>query len=112
MLKPTIMYDDFAKLDLRVGKVVAASIPAWSQKLIEFTVEFGPEIGQKTVLSGVRAWYQPDEFVGKNYVFVVNLAERKMGQGVSQGMMIMGDQDDKAMPFCVPDDLEPGSKVL
>ena len=99
-MKNTIDYSDFDKLDLRVGKVVAAKAPAWSEKLLEFTVDFGEEIVQKTILSGIRQWYSPEEFVGKNYCFVINLAERKMGEGVSQGMMIMADAEDR--PTAVP----------
>jgi methionyl-tRNA synthetase len=90
-MKPTIQYEDFEKLDIRVGKIVTAIAPEWSNKLLQMTVDFGAEVGQKTVLSGIRKWYQPDELIGKNYAFVVNLAERKMGESVSQGMMIMAD---------------------
>lgn len=110
-MKPTIEYADFDKLDLRVGKIITADAPEWSRKLLQFTVEFGPELGQRTILSGIRQWYEPAEFIGKSYVFVVNLAERKMGEGVSQGMMIMADGVDQPQPFAVPDSLEPGTVV-
>lgn len=110
-MKPTIEYADFDKLDLRVGKIITADAPEWSRKLLQFTVEFGPELGQRTILSGIRQWYEPAEFIGKSYVFVVNLAERKMGEGVSQGMMIMADGADQPQPFAVPDLLEPGTVV-
>jgi methionyl-tRNA synthetase len=110
-MKPTITYDDFDKLDLRVGKIVAAAAPEWSRKLLQFTVDFGPEIGEKTILSGIREWYAPEEFVGKSYVFVVNLAERKMGEGVSQGMMIMADATDKPLPFSITVPVEAGTIV-
>lgn len=110
-MKPTIEYADFEKLDLRVGKILTASAPEWSEKLLEFTVDFGSEIGTRTILSGIKQWYQPDEFVGKHFVFVVNLAERKMGESVSQGMMIMGDGPEKPQPFSVPDEIVPGTVV-
>lgn len=110
-LKPVIEYQDFEKIDLRIGKVIAASSPEWSQKLLEFRVDFGEEIGEKTIFSGIKAWYQPDEFVGKHYVFVVNLAERKMGEGVSQGMMIMSDESQKPVPFAISQEVSPGSVV-
>jgi methionyl-tRNA synthetase len=91
---------------------MAASAPEWSQKLLEFKVDFGSEIGEKTILSGIKQWYQPEEFVGKLYVFVINLAERKMGEGVSQGMMIMGDSPEgKGLPFSLPDELVPGMVI-
>lgn len=111
----TITYDDFAKLDLRVGKVVAATIPAWSKKLIELTVEFGPELGQKTIFSGVQAWYQPADFIDKHFPFIINLAERKMGEGVSQGMMLMADGEVDGQPhpiiFPVPLTATPGTVI-
>ncbi len=110
-MKPTIEYPDFEKVDLRVGQVVAASSPEWSNKLLEFRVDFGAEIGLKTIFSGIKAWYQPEEFVGNHYVFVVNLAERKMGEGVSQGMMIMSDESDKPVPFSIAQTVTAGSIV-
>lgn len=110
-MKPTIQYPDFDKLDLRVGKVTAAVAPEWSQKLLQLTVNFGPEIGERTIMSGVKEWYTPEEFIGNSYVFVVNLAERKMGEGVSQGMMLMGDENGKAVPLPAPANIIPGTIV-
>lgn len=108
-MKPTIEYADFDKLDLRVGKVIAATTPEWSHKLLQFTVDFGPELGEKTILSGVAKWYQPEYFVGNYYCFVVNLAERKMGEGVSQGMMIMADDEVAGpLPFAIQADVKAG----
>jgi methionyl-tRNA synthetase len=103
-MKPTIEYPDFEKLELRVGEVVEAVTPDWSNKLLQFTVDFGPEIGKRTILSGIQKWYSPDQFLNKKYAFVVNLAERKMGQGVSQGMMLMADTqvDGEDRPTLVP----------
>lgn len=91
MMKDTINYQDFDKVDIRVGKVISATDPEWSEKLLELTVDFGQEIGQKTILSGVKKWYTPADFQGNLYPFIINLEERKMGQGVSQGMMLMVD---------------------
>lgn len=88
-MKPTIEYTDFEKLDIRVGKILSATVPEWSEKLIEYKVDFGPEIGEKTILSGIKAWYTPEDLIGKKFTFIVNLAERKMGESVSQGMMLM-----------------------
>lgn len=103
-MKPTIEYTDFEKLDIRVGVITAAEAPEWSQKLMQFTVDFGEEVGTKTVLSGIKKWYQPEEFIGKRYPFIINLAERKMGQGVSQGMMLMADGmiDGEEHPIVAP----------
>lgn len=111
LIKDLIQYPDFEKVDLRIGKVIVASSPEWSQKLLEFKVDFGPKVGERTILSGIKAWYQPEEFVGKTFVFVVNLVERKMGEGVSQGMMIMSDEAEKPVPFAISANVTPGSIV-
>lgn len=110
-IKETIEFPAFAQLDLRVGKVVDAADPEWSQKLLELTVDFGDEIGQRTILAGVKEWYTPADFTGNNYQFVVNLAEKKMGQGVSQGMMLMADTADRPVPIPVDNGVEPGTVI-
>lgn len=111
-MKPIITIDDFKKIELRVGKVVAAEVPEWSEKLIQETVDFGPEIGIKTVFSGMKAWYKPEDFIGKKFVFVVNLAERKMGESVSQGMLLAADGPD-GIPTLIPvyDKVPEGTEV-
>lgn len=90
-MSPTIQFNDFLKVEMRVGQVIAVQAPEWSEKLLEFQVDFGPEIGQRTIFSGVKKWYSEVDFLNKKFPFVVNLAERKMGPGVSQGMMMMVD---------------------
>lgn len=110
-MKPTIEYADFEKLDIRVGTIIAAEAPEWSRKLIQFTVNFGEEIGERTVMSGISAWYAPEEFIGNNYQFIVNLAERKMGEGVSQGMMLMADSEEKPTPILVSNLIPPGTII-
>ncbi len=109
--KETITYEDFSQLDLRVGKVVKATAPEWSEKLLQFSVDFGPEIGQKNILSGVKDYYRPEDFEGNSYLFVLNLAERKMGPSVSQGMMLFVDEPPQAVKFELPAEVEPGSVV-
>jgi len=114
-MKPTIEYPEFEKLDLRVGRILEASVPTWSKKLMEFTVDFGSEIGTKTILSGIQAWYTPEDFIGKRFPFIVNLAERKMGEGVSQGMMIMADgkveDEERPIVFPLPENIEAGTVI-
>lgn len=85
--KPTVTFADWEKLDIRLGTILAASNPEWSNKLIELTVDFGPE-GQKTIFTGLRAWYAPEDFAGKQALFIINLEPRKMGPGVSEGMLV------------------------
>jgi methionyl-tRNA synthetase len=103
------------QLDLRVGEVVAAHAPDWSHKLLEFTVDLGSEYGERTILSGVKEWYRPEDFLGNKYIIVANLEEKKMGEGVSQGMMLMADAEDaeagEPVLIQVPADVPVGSVV-
>lgn len=110
-IKPVIEYADFERCDFRVGKVIQAVAPEWSQKLLQFVVDFGPEVGERTILSGVKQWYEPTEFIGHSYVFLVNVAERKMGEAVSQGMMIMAGAD-RPILIPAPAEIAPGTVVL
>lgn len=111
-MKNTIQYQDFVKLDLRVGKVIKAEAPEWSDKLLKFTVDFGEEVGQRTILAGVKNHYQPDEFEGNKFVFVVNLAPRKMGSAESEGMMLMVENEaGKPVKIDMPDQVQPGDII-
>jgi len=113
-MKPTIEYPDFDKTDLRIGKILECLLPEWSEKLVELKVDFGAEIGQKTIFAGIRKHFQPEQLINKKCVFVVNLAERKMGQGISQGMMLvaveaLADGTEKMALTAVSDDIKEGS---
>lgn len=110
-MKPNISYDDFGKLDIRAGLIVAASAPEWSEKLIRYEVDLGEEIGKRVLFSGIRKWYQPEEMVGKKVPVVVNMAPKKMGDEESQGMTIMLDTADGAKLIFLPEDTRPGAIV-
>jgi methionine--tRNA ligase beta chain len=110
-MKETITYKDFDKLDIRVGRVVDVKSPDWSEKLLEFEVDFGEEIGKRTIFSGIKKYFNPDFFKDRLYIFIINLAEKKMGQGVSQGMMLMVDESDKPIPIEIIDPVEEGSII-
>ncbi len=110
-MKPQITYFDFEKLDLRVGTIVAASAPLWSKKLLRFEVDFGGEIGQKVVFSGIKEWYSPDEFVGRQFPFLINLEHKKMGSEESQGMMLMADGEEKPLLFLFPNNVKSGTII-
>ncbi|HSW90109.1 MAG TPA: methionine--tRNA ligase [Patescibacteria group bacterium] len=99
LMKPSISYPDFEKLDIRVGTIVEATAPEWSLKLLRFVVDFGPEIGTKTIFSGIKKWYAPQDFVGKQFPFLINLEPKKMGEEESQGMMLMADGEEKPILF-------------
>ncbi|HEY0178594.1 MAG TPA: methionine--tRNA ligase [Dokdonella sp.] len=85
---PTISIDDFAKLDLRVGTVLACELVEGSDKLLRFELDAGA-LGRRQIFSGIRAAYpDPAQLVGRRVVFVANLAPRKMRFGVSEGMIL------------------------
>ena len=104
----TISIDDFAKLDLRVAKVLACETVDGSDKLLRFELDAG-QLGKRQIFSGIKAAYpQPEGLVGRNVVFVANLAPRKMRFGISEGMILSAgtggsdlfllDTDDGAAP--------------
>jgi methionyl-tRNA synthetase len=83
-----ISIDDFAKLDLRVGKVVQCGFVDGSDKLLRFELDAGA-LGKRQIFSGIRAAYaEPEKLIGRNVVFIANLAPRKMRFGVSEGMIL------------------------
>ena len=109
-LKPEIVFDDFAKVDIRIGKVVAAEKMEKSNKLLKLTIESG--VDTRTVLSGIAQHYTPEEMVGKNVTFIANLAPRKMMGIMSQGMILMAEDKDGKLRLVLPDkDVEPGAGV-
>ena len=112
-LAETIKIDDFAKLDLRIGKVLECNFVEGSDKLLQFTVDLGFE--KRNIFSGIRKAYQePEKLVGRNVVVVANLAERKMRFGVSQGMIVCASgQDDSEGLFLLDADqgAKPGMRI-
>jgi methionyl-tRNA synthetase len=93
----TVSMDDFAKLDLRIGKVLACESVEGSDKLLRFELDAG-ELGTRQVFSGIRASYgDPAALVGRNVVFIANLAPRKMRFGLSEGMILSAGADGGAL---------------
>ena len=90
---PEISYDDFAKLDIRIGTIIAAEMVPETDKLIKCTIDFG-EMGQRTIVSGIAQWKQPEDLVGRQLPYIVNLAPRMLRGVESQGMLIAGSDED------------------
>ena len=84
-----ISYADFAKVEFRVGEIVEAKNVEESEKLIRMIVDFGQELGQKIVFSGIRHWYSPLDLLNKKTVFVINISPKKI-MGEESGAMILG----------------------
>lgn len=97
-IAPTIAIDDFAKIDLRIAKIVACQKVEGSTKLLHLTLDAG-EGRTRNVFSGIASVYQPEQLVGKLTVLVANLAPRKMKFGISEGMVLAASHaDEKANP--------------
>ena len=109
-MKDIITIDDFAKLDIRVGTVLDCVQKEKSDKLLRLTVDFG-EDGVKTILSGIKAWYSPEDLKGHQFAFVLNLAPRKMMGEESQGMLLTADSD-VPLPLSPRAQVKPGSRVI
>ncbi|OGC88770.1 hypothetical protein A2419_03365 [Candidatus Adlerbacteria bacterium RIFOXYC1_FULL_48_26] len=108
---PEISIDDFKKVEIRVGEILSVERVEGSDKLLKLKVNFGAELGERQVLSGIAAYF-PDEqvLVGKRYPFVTNLAPRKMMGMESQAMiMATGGGDEPLHLF--PSDATPGSII-
>lgn len=108
-MKPVITIDDFAKLDLRVGKIAKCERKEGSEKLLRLTVDFGEE-GERNILSGIAPWYQQEELVGKQFIFILNLLPRKMMGEESQGM-ILAAEGEKPLPLKPSEDTTPGATI-
>ncbi|QQG47564.1 MAG: tRNA-binding protein [Candidatus Woesebacteria bacterium] len=86
-----ISYDDFSKVDIRIGTVLEAEVPDWSHWVMRLKVDFGEEIGTKLSFSGIMKFYKPEDLIGKQFPFVINLEPKKIGpdRELSEAMMIM-----------------------
>ncbi len=115
-MKPAINYDDFDKLDIRIGEVREAEEVGGSEKLLKLTVDFGPEIGTKTIYSGIKKWYTPDSLLARKLIFIINLLPKKFkinGQEFeSEGMIIAADSNNEAVLYNFDKDVLSGSIVL
>lgn len=101
-IKPDIDSLDLEKLDVRVGTVINAECVGGSSKLIKLEVDFG-ELGKRQILTGMQKWYKPEDFVGMQTAFVINLKPRKMMGLESQGMIfVIGLTDDTKPVFLIP----------
>ena len=99
--KETIEIDDFAKMDIRIGEIVAAEKMEKSKKLLKLTVNDG--IKERTILSGIAEHFKPEEVIGKQVSFLANLAPRKMMGLESEGMILMAEDADGSLSFVQPD---------
>ncbi len=107
----TISIDDFAKIDLRVGRVVEVSDHPNADRLLVLTVDLGNE--RRQLCAGLRGHYTAEQLVGRNLIIVANLAPRNMRGLESQGMLLAASTPDHArvIVLTTESDIEPGSAV-
>jgi methionyl-tRNA synthetase len=99
-LKETTTYDDFAKMDLRVGTIIAAEKVDKADKLLKLTIDTG--IDQRTVVSGIAMHFKPEDIVGQQVTLLANLAPRKLRGIESNGMILMAEDENGKLIFVQP----------
>ena len=109
-IRENIEFDDFTKLDIRVGKVLECTKVPKADKLLQFRIDDG--LGCRTIVSGIAQHYAPEDLIGKQVCFVANLAPRKLRGIESQGMILSAeDADGKLVVITPAKDVAPGSEV-
>lgn len=103
-------FDDFLKLDLRVGKVIECEKVKKSDKLLRFTLQVGSETRQ--ILSGIAKFHSPEELIGKNVVFVANFKPRKMMGMESEGMILSAEYGDELSVLTTLKDMQSGAEIV
>ena len=108
--KPAITYDDFAKLDIRIGTILEAEKLPKSKKLLKLKIDIG--IDQRTILSGISQHFEPEALIGKQVTVLVNLAPRKMMGIDSEGMVLMAEDVTGSLRMIIPQEqVKNGSEV-
>ncbi len=115
----TINYEYFQKLDIRVAKIIAVEEVKGADKLFKITLDVGPEgedlggyvgLGKRTIVAGIKAWYEPEELMGKFVPYLANLEPRELRGITSQGMLLAAGGDEAVLLH--PDkEIDPGTKV-
>ena len=109
-IAPTIAFDDFTTLDIRVGRVVHCEKVPKKTKLLKFDIDDG--LGGRTIISGIAQHYQPEQLIGKQICFIANLAPRKFGDLVSEGMILSAENADGSLSVVTVDrEVKPGCAV-
>ena len=110
-IKPEVSFDDFEKLDIRVGHILNCEKVKKSKKLLKFTIDDGSSV-ERTICSGIAAYYEPEQLIGKDVLFVANFAPRKMMGIESQGMILSAVNFDGSLNVTsLLGKVKPGSQV-
>lgn len=122
-----INIEKFKELDIRIGTIKKAEVPSWSHWVMKLSVDFGPEIGERTIFAGIMHFFKPDELEGGQFPFVVNMEKKKIGPegDYSEGMMLAADLElekpiklgeeevqDKPILFHLSEKVPDGTRVV
>jgi tRNA-binding protein len=106
---PNITYDDFAKLDIRIAKILGTEKIPGKSKIIKGIIDLGEE--KREVIIGGAEYYQPEDLVGKTVVVITNLEPRKIAGFESNAMLLAADVNDKPFWLTVSEDVPLGTKI-
>lgn len=110
LAKQNITFDQFATMDIRVGKILAAEKVAKTKKLLKLQVDTG--IDQRTIVSGIAEYFEPDQIIGKQVSVLINLEPREIKGILSQGMILMAENSEGKLSFVAPSEEFPGGSVI
>lgn len=105
-----INFEQFSQIELKVGTILEAEEVEGSEKLIKLKVDLGEE-KPRQILAGVKQWYKPKDFIGKQVIVVANLEPRTMMGLESQGMILAADTEDGPIFLTIPKQVPPGTKI-
>ena len=109
-VRENIEFDDFTKLDIRVGTILECTKVPKADKLLQFRIDDGLE--KRTIVSGIAQHYAPEDLIGKQVCFIANLAPRKLKGIVSEGMILSAEDFDGKLAVITPEkEVKPGSEV-
>ena len=106
---PNITYDDFAKLDIRIAKILGTEKIPGKSKIIKGIIDLGEE--KREVIIGGAEYYQPEDLIGKTVVVIANLEPRKIAGFESNAMLLAADVNDKPFWLTVSEDVPLGTKI-
>ncbi len=109
-MSDTISFEDFFKVDIRVGQILAVEAVPKSKKLLRLEVDFG-ELGKRTIMAGISQYYTPESLIGLKVAAVVNLAPRNMMGIESHGMLLAGHAGEESVFLVSCPDLPVGARL-
>lgn len=112
MALDNVTFEEFKKVEIRIGKILSVEKVENADKLLKLQVDFGGELGERQIVSGIAEHYSVEELEGKKLPFIVNLEPRKFKGVESQGMLMAVDTEDKPVLLIPQEEVSEGSEVL